>query len=820
MSNMDRNNLLLTARTDFLNAFTDALDESIRQAEAHLFIKADTAKFSADQRRYLDARVFVMRSAAQIREQILQSMDRLLQRSFQTAYNTFRPSFSWTGSNLSLVDTSAIEGELRIDEFTKRFRDEAEDELRDLNIRIALLFEQDDISERENPFRPYLISRSIASAFETMELPPDDVDALIVQISEGMCGRVAAIYSHLNELLAAQGLAAQLQLKIRKMPSRLNLGGASAGTDAESATENTQAPTQTPHTSTGRHQPHVVEVMPLQAKNPVDDLFERIRDFGSSTTAPDSSAHFAADTDALPSAPAAGKAMPDRQQNRSWLNGLHSAGQVLRQFFAGPAMPSVATDDVFGVNPPHALPANTPLTNSIQDLQRQATPAAHEMLGKEGQVRNLILEERERLSDLARDSNEQMIIDIVAMLFEFILRDVQVPAEVRAQLGRLQFLVLKIALLDPELFSKEYHDVRLLVNRIGSISLGLRQIDPTGERVSGEICRIVETLLADETQGVALFGLMLDELDAFVARELLAADKQLDRAVQAVEKAESRTLQFARISAMLGEALSQIRVDQYLHDFLMNIWSRVVERAGRESPENALRFRLLVPDLIWSVAPKVLPEERQQLIKLVPGIISTLGEGVALIDWPQGERHVLMAWLMDAHRDALRATQVPMPVPPLPMLRERFTDFIAAPLETKLPDMSTPTLDPALLNEAIGELEASLNLIDQQLGIESSAEELSDPAADELLFHTQLKAGVMVEVNLDGQFKTARLNWVGGEQSRLILSIEGHETPSMISLRAFRRLLAGDRARFAEEAQIFERAVRQLLDTADQSVSS
>ena len=57
---MDRNNLLLTARTDFLNAFTDALDESIRQAEAHLFIKADTAKFSADQRRYLDARVFVM----------------------------------------------------------------------------------------------------------------------------------------------------------------------------------------------------------------------------------------------------------------------------------------------------------------------------------------------------------------------------------------------------------------------------------------------------------------------------------------------------------------------------------------------------------------------------------------------------------------------------------------------------------------------------------------------------------------------------------------------------------------------------------------
>jgi len=523
---MDRNNLLLTARNDFLNAFTDALDESIRRAETHLFVKADTAKFSVEQRRYLDARVFVMKSAGLIHDQIVQAMERLLQRSFQTAYNAFRPSFSWNGGSLSLVETTAFEGELRIDEFTKRFRDEAEDELRDLNIRIALLFEQEDISERENPFRPYLISRSIASALETMELPPNEADALVVQISEGMCGHIAALYGCLNNLLAAHGLAAQLQFKIRKMPSRLNLGNASAGVDADTAAENTQAPGQTTQTSPGRQQPHVVEVMPSQAKNPVDDLFERIRDFGSGAPAPDSSSHSApsdspAGTDALPPPSAAGRSDPDRQHRRSWLNGLNSAGQVLRQFFSGPGMPSAHEHDGFDVDPPRPLPANTPLTDSIQDLQREATPAVHEMLGSEGQIRNLILEERERLSDLARDSNEQMIIDIVAMLFEFILRDAQVPAEVRAQLGRLQFLVLKIALLDPELFSKEYHDVRLLVNRIASISLGLRQIDPSGERVSSEICRIVETLLADETHGVALFGRMLDELDAFVARALL-----------------------------------------------------------------------------------------------------------------------------------------------------------------------------------------------------------------------------------------------------------------------------------------------------------
>ena len=64
-----------------------------------------------------------------------------------------------------------------------------------------------------------------------------------------------------------------------------------------------------------------------------------------------------------------------------------------------------------------------------------------------GQValRNLILN-KDALNELASNVDEQMTIDIVAMLFEFILRDTQVPAEIRAQLGRLQFLVLKVAL--------------------------------------------------------------------------------------------------------------------------------------------------------------------------------------------------------------------------------------------------------------------------------------------------------------------------------------------------------------------------------------
>lgn len=260
---------------------------------------------------------------------------------------------------------------------------------------------------------------------------------------------------------------------------------------------------------------------------------------------------------------------------------------------------------------------HTPLSGMVEELQYIATPDASGIM-ENGRVRNLIMEARARLSDVAKDSTEQMVIDTVAMLFEFILGDTEVPAEVRAQLGRLQFLVLKTALLDPDFFTQAHHPARMLVNRIGSISLGLRSLDPSGERISIEIRQIIETLLADKSEGLALFTRMLDEFDAFIARELRSADARVERAVAAVESSENHTLLYARTAGMLGDALSAFRLDTVFHDFLVNAWSHAVERAGRSSAERAQRYRELVPDLVWSIAPKVQPGERKELLGMIP----------------------------------------------------------------------------------------------------------------------------------------------------------------------------------------------------------
>ena len=164
----------------------------------------------------------VLNRGAELKQHMLQALDHLLNRSFQTAYGSFRPSFSaaYAANSLELIDSSAFEDELRIDRITKRLRNAAEDPLRDLNIRIALLFEHDHIKERENPFRPYLLSRCIATAVEHLKLTPELNAILIAELGSELEGGVAELYARLNEHLARHGIAANLQLKIKKRPEQ------------------------------------------------------------------------------------------------------------------------------------------------------------------------------------------------------------------------------------------------------------------------------------------------------------------------------------------------------------------------------------------------------------------------------------------------------------------------------------------------------------------------------------------------------------------------------------------------------------------------
>ena len=818
---MDRNDLLAVTRAEFLNAFSAALPDLMARSIDNLFGAAERTINSSEARQLMDARAILTTQGEELRRQIVSNMERLVNRSFQTAYSSFRPSFSaaFKVDALSIVDASAFEDELLIDELTTHFRHAAEVQLRDLNIRIAVLFDQDNIMERENPFRPFLFTRSLSSAVEHLALSHELATTLIARLAHDAVDAVVAIYTRLNELLIEHGVAATLQLKIVQPASH----AASAPPPAEDvdASSHKAEPTALTHSAkpeqggSSQHHPAGYSGGGNSSRR-VEDLIEKVQSQTAQLQVGDAQKLGASEK----LVEARGQASGTHQ---GWLGGVQKVGKVIRGMFNRHDDDDEESD--FGPNdegsyqPVPQRQASPRLMQSVSHLLETNGSEAL-VFDAEKPIRNLIMESRSTLSSMTDDVDEQMTIDIVAMLFEFILRDPQVPAEIRAQLGRLQFLVLKVALRDPSLFTQKYHPARMLVNRIGSVSLALKQIDPSGERITQEICRIIEALLTDPSEDIARFTTMLDEFDSFIARELRAADKHVEHTVALMEDAETRTLEFARLMASIGEALSGLTIDPYLSDFFVNTWSRVLERAYHEKDILADSYRALIGEIIWSIAPKIEKQERAQLLKMIPSLLETLRSGLNLSHWQSSQKQELLNWLISAHTQALRAHSVPAPVPSLDDIQERFAIVtgVANANESSASHVIQSSMETKFFSEVIQELEDSLSSLESMIDIDGELP--SSAVVPELSFDEQvienLRCGVAVEIWISSDPALAKLNWISPQSHHLTMTIEGQDKPVVVSTKMFHRLLATGRARFLETNPLFERAVEGLFETADQ----
>ncbi len=804
---MDRNDLLSATLAEYRRGFLKSVDRALMLSASALFEKTNSSYMAVDQMRFLDARGILLDRDADLRLQLQQNMDQLLSRSMETSYSTFRPSFfsSLRAGKLTLVDSSAFEDELRIGDMTNRFRNAAEEPLRDLNVRIAYLFEQDAIKERENPFRPYLLSRSIAMTVESLGVSVELTGVLLAQLGESMEPLVAEIYDDVNTLLAHHGIEAQLQMT-RRRPTVKPEPASPVGADEKAA-----APAG-PATMASFHGVGADRVPAAASTRTVEQLLEMVREMAAT---PSGDTIGAVQTDHIPgqhsrAAPLTGTGIA----TGSWLGGKQMVGEALRKFFVGESGGGLAGKS--------RRSATMRLAASVDQLILEGAPEN----AQTGEVRNLLLEQRVSLNSMTDNVAEKMTIDIVAMLFEFILRDPLVPAEVRAQLGRLQFLVLKIALFDPSLLTQKQHPVRLLLNRIGSISLGVNQVDPRGEKITAEVCRIVEILLRDGRGGVDQFSSMLDEFDAFIENELRAGDVNVERAVHLAEQAQSRTVRFMDATAKMNAALAGLPVDPFLHDFFVNVWVRVLEISGQTDADAAHSFKLLVPDLLWSIAPKVSIQDRLDLFALLPGILDTLREGLAMTDQAEERQQSLMNWLVDAHTQALRSRKHALPALSLSSFHRHFDQFINAQVaEVAGVDCANSDKYRQFLDESIKKRDFQIQLLDsvfdhaEGVPVDDNARGAAPmpafPLESSASVMERLRSGIAIAITLGEERNLGRLNWIDANAANIVLTLDGQDTPSMISVRLFLRLYQSGRVSFLEATPLFERALASLLESAD-----
>lgn len=302
-----------------------------------------------------------------------------------------------------------------------------------------------------------------------------------------------------------------------------------------------------------------------------------------------------------------------------------------------------------------------------------------------------------RLSALDDD-----VINLVGMMFEFILDDRTLAAPMKALIGRLQIPLIKVAVADKTFFGQGGHPARRLLNEMALAALGWQETPEELTRKNGlyeYMQAMVENILQEFETDLSLFERQLFAFRVYLDKERHRAQILEQRAIDAEDgkaKAElARRLvkdELKKICA--GRELPQV-VSKILHEAWANVMFIHCLREGVES--QAWRDCCTsARQLVWSVSSAVDDKSRQQLVKLVPELLRRLRIGLDSISFSPFETAQLLKQLQAVHLLRLRADHqeaaaAPEPASPPPKVTAQGADNELGAADSAL----TPTLTPA-----------------------------------------------------------------------------------------------------------------------------
>lgn len=241
---------------------------------------------------------------------------------------------------------------------------------------------------------------------------------------------------------------------------------------------------------------------------------------------------------------------------------------------------------------------------------------------------------------------DEDLINLVSMLFEFILEDYNLSAPVQVLISRLQIPILKVVIRDRSFFSNASHPARRLLNSLARAGIGWSDADEkTRDRLYEQIHATVARILNEFDNDISLFETLYEEFEQFLARENRKSSLVEQRTRESERgRIKSRLAQEA-VDRILQEKLARHKLPESVRNILTNGWSRVmflsylrndVEQRWNQSVR-------VVDDLIWCLHPRFDDEERDQWVKVVPGLLKILRAGLEEVSYNSSRLDEMMS---------------------------------------------------------------------------------------------------------------------------------------------------------------------------------
>ena len=506
---------------------------------------------------------------------------------------------SW--QSLTLVDDREVEIQVSAERFALTLQHDCEWELRELDaLMVGLLHNPHaarDTVESRNPLRPEVIGKAMVAACDTISDRPAVRKVMAAQMARALATSMATLYGTIVQEMKAAGVKPP-EMAVRSVQGPGNELGQFTNTGYDTLSR--PAGIDTPDSGAGR------------------------LSTGSGSLGANSRSGASGGTAGTPPQHA-------------------TIGQV-----DGEVMNLIRRLAMLG--------------NIAVDTQMDAAHSGHSVRGAAGSglapMANLILANRDELRRTATGSLDHMVIDVVGSLFDQILADPKVPPQMARHIARLQLPVLRAALGDATFFSSRRHPVRRLVNRMASLAVAFEDFsEGPGQHFLTLVRDLVDEIVSGDFDQMALYEQTLDKLESFVAEQAQRDVEAHSKASTLLDQKETDLLLQQRFMQQLHAALAPVAMDDFLRQFLAQVWSQALMKAtarGGADGETVKRLRLAGRDLVMSVQPKGSPTDRKAFLVRLPHLMRDLNEGLALIGWPDAAKKDFFDKLMPAHAQSLK----------------------------------------------------------------------------------------------------------------------------------------------------------------------
>lgn len=683
------NSLTQKIRKLLLNHLAQQVRAAFIQADSTLFKCAEKAENNQVQEMFFESIREVRKQHLLIERAFLQNIasqfDSFIGGTTQSENNSRIDS-----SKLSLVQTDVFEETLLVTSMSKKVSERCIEALHGIQQRLALINSGQKPGDN-SPLAPAVIADGFYTALAPSSFNLQVKTILYMLFEQFVMREMDEFYATANQLFIEAGILPNLKYSAAQRQAAQARATSGSAIQVDTA-EHAPAGEQAPAGSSAQQQqssPAASNTTALQKGSATYNQAVE-RDTTQPCTARDETSSFQAET----------------------INALLNA---YRQHASTQSLPDgVSSIAAFTSSNATQEYNTTQLLHSLAQLQQQTAEQAAESFTIQTvhSIKNTLIEQLKTLNseheNLKIPEQQANTIDLVGMLFNFIIEDASLSETSKTILSNLHSLYLQVALQDTSLFTQHQHPARKLLNgmaQAGVLYRGASEENALQKKMQFTVAQALRSYKGDST----LFEYLIQDFNSFVDALKQRVELREKRAIEAAKGRDKLLAARNQARALIENALKRFPPPSVIGSFLEHTWVDVLVFAFlRHGPSSKQwqRYAEVAQQLAWSGTFLEKQDEQQHLQNIRIALLDDLRKGLDLLGshHPDMVRKLLQDLIACQH--AVQAQET--------ALAENInSELPSSPLGTMLGEEDTlaPAPDAANLSEKAQEIASKLEHI-------------------------------------------------------------------------------------------------------------